>query len=506
MTEAIQRRAARGSAAAPTGNGTPEISGVDASCNDDSTVCNSPWSSERGGGGGSLNGTLRSSSTHGDGDGSSRMFGGSLPGSGTNADGAKSARVRRGRTPSSNQDKERKQRGWWQWRSYSPPGTDDRQHPELIRRSSSDKRAMKVLTQAGVQGTPPRPTPSVRASTGGGGGLAGTGVPMLTPGSFVGTGRLESPTEGGVQGRPSDAVVRASGGYLPPRHPLASLILSPTPSPGRRSGSGKGGDVAAPPASPSAPAAQAAMDALNGEDNVNGAQAAVHPGGALGAPDAAASAGKRTHSGAVAKGAAELRAKGPAGGVTPIQPIVEDTELGDAPTEEEGPVRGGMRDSRRDADSNAKEKVNGGGDDEKPKRPKSISGFMSGFADWLMPSMEKSEKKQTGANGGRSSYDEDQVLVINVYGPNASPRAGGRRNTKSAPATPRGRSSKSAVHRGGGWFYNGDSDYSTAEEDNYESDDDAGFWGDVGMNEPASRDLGGGGGTSILERLRSLFT
>lgn len=499
MTEAIRRRAARGSAAAPVGNSTPEISGADASCNDDSTVCNSPWSSERGGGGGSLNGTLRSSSTHGDGDGASRMFGGSLPGS--NADGAKSARVRRGRTPSANRDTDRKQRGWWQWRSYSPPGTDDRENPELIRRSSSDKRAMKVLTQAGVQGTPPRPTPSVRASTGGGGGLAATAAPVLTPGRFVGTGRLESPTEGGVQGRPSDAIVRASGGYLPPRHPLASLVLSPAPSPGRRPGAGKGGDGAAPPASPPAAAAQAAMEALKGEDDVNVAQAAVHPGGALGTPDVAPSTGTLTHSGAVAKGAVELRAK------APIQPIVEDLELGDAPTEEEGPLVRAMRDSRKGSDSDAKGKVNGGGGvANKPKRPKSISGFMSGFADWLMPSMDKSEKKLTGANGGRGSYEEEQVLVINVYGPNASPRAGGRRNTKSAPATPRGRSSKSAVLRGGGWFYNGDSDYSTAEEDNYDSDDDAGFWGDVGMKEPAPRNSGGGESTGILERLRSLFT
>lgn len=513
MTTAIQKRHNRGSSADPSTDATShdsskgkvsETSGVEVLCNDDSTVCNSPWSSERGGGGGSFSGApLRSSSAHGEGDvaggyGASRLITSGMSSTASEASGARSNRRRRGRTPGS-RDSPGKQRGWWQWRSYSPPGPVDRHKNELARRASVDKKGQ------GSTGETPKGAATPPRSASIGGRLNNGGLATITTGavtSFISGGafplaQLEYPTEGaGVEARPSDAIVRAGGGYLPPRHPLAALMLSPVSTPGRRSGAtsgsrsprhaaaGSGGDgeggEAAPPASPSA-----AVSALEEEDE-DCAEAAVGVGAAAGV-DSTSLSTDETFRGAVARGAARP-AKGPA---------ADDMEEGDAPTEERGTT--GARRRRTTAGE-----TNGEGRGlamataafvEYPNRPKSISGFMSEFADWLMPGMDRKKRQVT---------KDEKILVIDVYADRTHSR-----EFKSAPATPRGRMSKSAVLRGGGWFYNGDSDYSSSEEDIYESDDDEGFWADAGTIEPVRptpRNLGGGGGVGILERLRSLFT
>lgn len=499
--------------------------GADASCNDDSTVCNSPWSSERGGGGGSFSGTLRSSSAHGERDiaggyGTSRFYQAGLSGTAPEATGAQSTRLRRGRTPAS-QGSPRQKRGWWQWRSYSPPGPMDRQKSEDLRRAFADKKAaMAALGATGGiaagSGTPPRPSNGGRASV----SLAAA-APIPLPGAAAG---LEPSAD--VGGRPIESIVRAGWGYLPPRHPLASLTLSPASTPGRRSGTlGATGDgVATTPtrvgngvgaaegnpkevdlAEAGKPTEADPCDAERmptGEDpgdaegKPNGAEAsevAAEPELTI---DAAPLGTARR--GAVARGAARTRAKGPAGGGTPKpaggQP---DIDLGDAPTEEEGTQSVKARRKRMSEVQRygrGRERAVRGEDG--PRSTRSISGFMSGFADWLMPGVDEKAPRRRLESG-----DEAKILHIDVYGQSTPPP-----RAKSAPVTPRGRPKTSSILREGGWFYNGDSDYSSSEADNFESDDE-GFWGDAGTTEPVGpRTLGGGGGTGILERLRTLFT
>lgn len=270
----------------------------------------------------------------------------------------------------------------------------------------------------------------------------------------------------GGAGRPGEHVVRTSGGYLPPRHPLVSLSISPkgTPSwrtngvvdtrigtgPGTRPGTGTTDEVKA---------SELAED-VEPKDGVE-----------VGSPRAPDSTPPRR--GLVARGAARTRAKGPAGGGTPK----EDIEPIAAPTEEEGDGRALLRRAQSGDESSAQGIF--------------FSDVLADLADWLMPGMESSRRQRSGQKHPGS--------------PKTVPSSPTGRGVRSAPVTPRGRPKSSAVLRGGGWFYNGDSDYSSSDGfDGYESEEDLGFWEDAGTTDP--RAIPGNAGMSILERLRMLFT
>lgn len=486
MASAVDKRKKRGSAVDPSAAASSHDNGVhengadmgpDASCNDDSTVCNSPWSSERGGGGsfGGYSQSLRASSAHGEGDvgdgyGSSRLLTsvGLTGGPGTAPETSSRNGTRRGRTPLLRGDSDQHKRGWWQWRSYSPPASVDRQKTEDIRQEAAVAELEVSEDQQG-------------------------GEAMVTAAAVAGT--CESPMRtgqdlpdsgGGV--KPGESVVRASGGYLPPRHPLATVVsVSPESTPGDVLGTVPGTNTE--------PQSDGRIGNVNGSTNGSGS-VANEDGEGDGAPTLDAAPQRP---GLVARGAARTRAKGPVDGGTQKKPSelpkpVRVEPLSPAPTEEEGPRRGAGRKKPR-----ARRSSEGDGAGDSPT-PASISEVLSGFADWLMPGMEGRR---------RAESDDEQRRLTPRLSRLSPPGTPSRKGTKSAPVTPRGRAkAKSALLREGGWFYNGDSDYSSSDEmSGFDSDDDEGFWADAGTTEPgAPRKMGGGGGLSILERLRRLFT
>lgn len=415
--------------------------------NEDSTVCNSPWSSERGGGGGSFagfGGSLRASSAHGDGgDGRSRARSGTAPDSETLPEQAiKDALLSSGRGRTPPHGKSRNGSGSNResnWRSYSPPSS-----------------SVSLQNRGGSEGGAAAPATPVAD-----GGTASYGKPPPSPCGVFDAADRSAAAESGKLG---DAV-RSSGGYLPPRHPLTSLQLSPA------SHTGAAG-------SESGEASEGGAGGRNGdaEDRRESTGDAIGPDGAEteetptldAAPDRPDLKGR---------GAARTAAKGPArSSPSDTRKAVgrEEEEEGPAPTEEGGGGAGARK------------------------------GLLSGLADWLMPGMEARRRPPVRTE-----------LIMDVY-----PTAGGaaaaqspeekRRRpvvTRSAPATPRGRRRQSAVLRDGGWFYNGDSDYSTDDEieANYDSEDE-GFWVDAGTTEPESAKGGEGDENSILNRLKQLFT
>lgn len=400
MTIAVEKHGSRGGS---LGSAYADA-GAEASGADDSTVCNSPGSSERGGGG-----SLRASSAHSEG---GAVSGGGATGNTSEASGGAKPRLRRGRAPA-NGDGSRQKNGLWSWRSYSPPGSSLRQSSESARHAPE-----KAADSDALSGTD-----KGDGDTASVGSTNGTRPPI--PAGVDGTD--------GAGTNAAEAVVRAGGGYLPPRHPLASLNMSPT----RSSVEEGAGDVAA-----------ACSDREDG------------------------GSGPLRRKGVVARGAARTSTKGPAGGATPKAGSRQSPGLG-APTEE-------SRSSGKRPGSGGS--VNG--------RSQSLTGLFSDFADWLMPGMEDrtAARHQTQASG------------------KGTPPS---RKVKSAPVTPRGHApaaggrTSAAVMREGGWFYNGDSDYSTSDEDASFDSEDEGFWADAGTSDP--RSLGGGGGVGILERLRRLF-
>lgn len=477
MTSALENRKSRGSESA--GEGGSETPGPDASCNEDSTVCNSPWSSERGGGGsfGGFSGSLRASSTHGEGDvaaggnGSARSRARSGTAPDTGKDGARLPR--RGRAPAK-RDSPVQKAEWWSWRSYSPPSMlMRRKSAESLRKppaaadgSGSSGRKSVAAFGRSASGV----TPAVAAAGGSEGGRA---RPYLL--SPLGSDAQEGGGGGGGS-QLGESVVRSSGGYLPPRHPLAALQLSPTSAPANGGGSDAAG-------------------VESGESS--GGEGSFVGGSVPGRPRIKA------------RGQARTRAKGPVGSVPPQSPAQkalegeDDDEEGPAPTEEEATVAtsgrrgGGLGSSparrRRKAadDSNVAKRT------RSPSRSRSLSGVLSGLADWLMPGMDGGPSRLLRVESGSE-------LIMDVYPSESalSPEKPGR--PRSAPATPRGRRQTFSVLREGGWFYNGDSDYSTEEENAGDSDDE-GFWGDAGATE-LRREVGDGGGLSVLKRLRKLFT
>lgn len=441
LTSALERHKSRGAENAAKG---AEPHGPDASCNEDSTVCNSPWSSERGGGGagsfGGFSGSLRASSAHGEGDvagGNGFPWFRSQSGTAPEASMNGTRLPRRGRAQAKRDSGEEKR--WWTWRSYSPPSSLARQ------KSADNARKMAAERKAA--------TAFVQSTNGAAAAVAAVPLPRV----------LDPPDGGGGTGKPGEAVVRASGGYLPPRHPLANLQLSPT-------------NTAAP--------------ADVGEVDAGVVDSGTESGGSSGAEGAPSGEADANRQSLRARGAARTRAKGPAGGVVVESPDPLEEE-GPAPTEEEG-----RRVERR---SGRRRQVF---DDEAPSdgRSASLSGVFSGLADWLMPGMDGTHSRGSRPDGGRE-------LILEVYpqsprSPQTPPRRGG---AKSAPVTPRGRPTASSVLREGGWFYNGDSDYSTEEENGSFESEDEGFWADSDATDPP-RKIGGGGGLSILKRLRMLFT
>ncbi|CAN0235019.1 unnamed protein product, partial [Laminaria digitata] len=488
MTSALENRKSRGSESA--GEGGAEPAGPDASCNEDSTVCNSPWSSERGGGGsfGGFSGnSLRASSTHGEGDvaggnGSARSRARSGAAPETTKDGARLPR--RGRAPANKRDSPAQKTEWWSWRSYSPPSM-------LMRRK-------RGVSAAGAGGG------GAGSESGRGGG---SNKPFL---SSLGSDQQDGSASGGVgpgggpggvgssSSQVGESVVRSSGGYLPPRHPLAALQLSPTNA--RANGGGSGSDAAGADGTASA-------GAESGESS--GGEGSLVVGAVPGRPRVKA------------RGQARTRAKGPAGGGDagpPRSPTQrgaialeqEDDELGPAPTEGEasevvGRSGGGRGGGGGGGSSKPKRRRRKAADDSgvhrrsrSPPRSRSLSGVLSGLADWLMPGMDGGPSRLLRVESGSE-------LLLDVYpGENpGSPEKPGR--PRSAPATPRGRRQTFSVLREGGWFYNGDSDYSTEEENGGGDSDDEGFWADAGATELRA-EVGDGGGLSVLKRLRKLFT
>lgn len=417
-----------------------DAAGPEGSCsNEDSTVCNSPWSSERGGGGGSFagfNGSLRASSAHGDGgERRIRSRSGTGPENGTAPeqtlkDGLLLAG--RGRTPphgkSRNGSRSNRE---WNWRSYSPPSS-----------------ALSRDNRRSTEGSAVAP-----AAPADGGTVSNRKPPPSPVGIFDTLDRAAA--ESGKLGE----AVRSSGGYLPPRHPLTTLQLSPASHAGAAvSESGEtceGGHRGA----------EGGRDSTGDVVRPEGAETEEAPT-LDAAPDRPDLKGR---------GATRAAAKGPAS--SPSKTRTPGQEEGPAPTEE-------------------------GGGNFGAKRGKSL---LSGFADWLMPGMETRRRTPVKTE-----------LIMEVYptagGAAASPQSPDEQRrrpgvTRSAPATPRGRNRQSAVLRDGGWFYNGDSDYSTEGEieANYDSEDE-GFWADAGTTEPMSSKAGEGDENSILNRLRKLFT
>ena len=468
MTCALEKFKSRGA----DGSKAADATGPEGSLsNEDSTVCNSPWSSERGGGGSvaGFGGGLRASSSHGDGDGRYRSRSGTAP-EGTPAeqtlkDGGLLVSGR-GRTPSNGDSRSDSNRES-SWRSYSPPSS------LLRKKRGSAEGGIRKKSGAGAAPGFGQPASGLPAVEGGGGGVSGIGKPPPSPVGMEPSDGAGAPAGGKL----GESVVRSSGGYLPPRHPLASLQLSPTSHAGA-SGS-ESGEAGAAGRDPAAEAGAEALAEAEAEAETPTLDAVP------------------TRADLKGRAAARTNAKGPASD-TPDKPQLQpgDTGEGPAPTEDEG---GGVQSNKRATGSRRKIRYSDG--DLEPRdgggggRQRSVSGVLSGLADWLMPGMEN-----------RRSTAEKTELLMEVY-PSAPMSPDGRPGvSQSAPATPRGRRRPSSVLRGGGWFYNGDSDYSSEEEmdGSYESEDE-GFWADAGTTKPPKK-IGGGDGNSILSRLRKLFT
>ncbi|CAN0086014.1 unnamed protein product, partial [Hapterophycus canaliculatus] len=474
--------------------GADAASAVEGSCsNEDSTVCNSPWSSERGSGGGSSvagfgGGALRASSAHGASDGRFRSRSGTAPDNGAPPEqalkDAAACQGRRGRTPSHGDGSGDGEKRDWNWRSYSPPSSLSRQKDGDSAEGGVKKRYASPRARQSASGLP-----SVDGV--GSSGSNGNGKPPPSPGGAVDSFDGAGGGGGGVLG---ESVVRSSGGYLPPRHPLATLQLSPASHRGAggsdsgENGPGEGGaeNLVDPPRE-------------TGADTKAEAEAEAEAGLEVGL-EAPTLEGVPVRPDLKSRGLAKTDAKGPAVD-TPEASRPDGADEAPAPTEEERPaptagsaVGDGQKKSSRGPRRKLRYNDADGGDLGGP-RSRSLSGVLSGLADWLMPGME-----------GRRLAPEKTELILEVY-PSApmSPEARVPTVTRSAPPTPRGRRKASSVLRDGGWFYNGDSDYSTEEEveTNYDSEDE-GFWADAGTTKPP-RKIGGGGGTSILDRLRKLF-
>ncbi|CAM9282812.1 unnamed protein product [Scytosiphon promiscuus] len=365
---------------------------------------------------------------------------------------------RRGRTPSHRDDSREGEKRDWNWRSYSPPSSLSRQKDGGSAEGGAKKRYA---------------SPRARQPA--------SGLPSVDGGASSGSNGKPPPSPGGV------TVVRSSGGYLPPRHPLATLQLSPAShrgAGGSDSGENGGGGVGA-------------ENGVNTSDEAGaGPEEEAEAEAGLEAPTLE---GVPARPDLKSRGLAKTDAKGPAVD-TPESERPDRSEGGPAPTEEERPAPtagGAVVDVRKKGSKGPRRKLrydNGDGDQDGP-RSRSLSGVLSGLADWLMPGME----------GGRPTSEKTELL-LDVY-PSApmSPETRVPTVTRSAPPTPRGRRKLSSVLRDGGWFYNGDSDYSTEEEveTNYDSEDE-GFWADAGTTKPP-RKIGGGGGIGILDRLRKLF-
>ncbi|CAN0242600.1 unnamed protein product [Discosporangium mesarthrocarpum] len=133
-----------------------------------------------------------------------------------------------------------------------------------------------------------------------------------------------------------------------------------------------------------------------------------------------------------------------------------------------------------------------------------VSGFFSGVAEWFIPGMDhpakhrRSGSKDSGLDteGSSTSRGLPGLLVEGSL-------EQGQRLAFSAPTTPRGRR---GFLRQGGWFYNGDSDYSSSSD--FDDDDPEGLGEGDGMyfDDQESDGLDSEHGTlSILERLRRLF-
>lgn len=472
MTAALEEQRGRKGGASEDGAGP---AAPDVSCNDDSTVCNSPWSSERGGSGsfGGSNGHFRSSSAHGEGDvaggyGSARYH----SGSGTAPEVPKESlrvAVGRGKTPSDQGSP--RQKDWWSWKSYSPPAMFTRPRSlEGVSRLPLEKRATVFGAVANGKGEGAHnrhlhsPVPP---------------MPMV-----------ETPEGSESSSKAAEAVVRAAGGYLPPRHRLTGLQLSParladrntfdrapssTSDPGESNGT-LSSETVAPESGSAAKAAR--IEAEVKMKALAELEASVESGAGRTRNSDPTPNYTRGRVGVRARGVARTRAKGPAGGGTPT--LTFDVDEGPAPTEELGIDNGGGDNSRW---------RQGKRQTSRDDRSRGLSDVIAGLADWFIPSMDKGHRKE---------------LFMEIY-PTVPSTPPSRGETKSAPATPRGRPKASSVLREGGWFYNGDSDYSSSDEGGNHDSEDEGFWADAGTTEPP-RYLGGGGGESILDRLRRLFT
>eukprot|EP00903_Cladosiphon_okamuranus_P008814 g8441.t1 len=477
MTCALEKHKSRGADVTKAADATgPEGS----LSNEDSTVCNSPWSSERGGGGSvaGFGGGLRASSHHGDGHGRFRSRSGTAPENGTAPEQAlkdglgMSGLGARGRTPSNGDSRNDPDRSL-SWRSYSPPSV-------LLRhkRGSADGGTRKKTAAPGFA------QPVGASPAEGGAAASGIGKPPPSPG---GTEPSDGGGVGGVSGKLGESVVRSSGGYLPPRHPLAALQLSPASHAGA-SGS-ESGETGAGRDSAAETGAEAEVEA-EAEAEAEAPTLDAVP----------------TRADLKGRAAARTAKKGPAADTPEKPPLLQPGDTGEGPAPTEGEGGGGVggkstkRASRRLRYSDGGlepggGRDGGGGGSRGEGRQRSVSGVLSGLADWLMPGMEN-----------RRSAPEKTELLMEVY-PSA-PRSPEARPTvtQSAPSTPRGRRRPSSVLRDGGWFYNGDSDYSSEEEmdGSYESEDE-GFWADAGTTKPPKK-IGGGGGNSILSRLKKLFT
>ncbi|CAN0305652.1 unnamed protein product [Ectocarpus sp. 6 AP-2014] len=460
-----------------------EATGPEGSCsNEDSTVCNSPWSSERGGGGsfGGFSGNLRASSSHGEGGRRPYSSSGTAADNGTAPEQTMRDAMplhRRGRNSSHRGDFGGDEaRREWSWRSYSPPSTLSRHRGRNVNGGGGGGAggAKKNAPAGFVQ--PASGLPGVD------GGTATNGKPPPSP------SRVDSPDRvGGGSGKSGDSlllgesVVRSSGGYLPPRHPLAALQLSPT---SQRSAVGSDSEETGAGRDP-------------GREN-NGGGSGAEPESVGGGAEAARAPTEGSSSSAAAAVAAEDTPEvRPAGDAAAEGPAPTEGE-GPAPTEGEGggksaaPGDGARRRLRySDAGGGATRAGGGGGSDSR-----SVSGVFSGLADWLMPGMERR----------RPAVKTELLLEVYPSAPQSPERGQPPVVTRSAPPTPRGRRRPTSVLRDGGWFYNGDSDYSTEEEvdGSFESEDE-GFWADAAESKAPQR-IGGGGGDSILTRLKKLFT
>ena len=504
----------------------------DASCNEDSTVCNSPWSSEPGGSSSfaGFSGNLRSSSAHGEGDVAGGYGSvGFRSSSGTASEASKeSARVTRGRGQNPPSGNSPKQKDWsapevskegarvTRGRGQNPPSGDP---PKQNDRSmwgslspsygSRPKSLDAPRTNVSVEQRAVAFQPVANGKVVGGSNKISLSLVAPLP-------MIETPEGSETSSKAAESVVRSAGGYLPPRHPLAALQLSPArltnintlgamPNVSYLFGENDDPSSATGPSESANVAIKSASGAL-GLSSANGT--AVSTSGAIKAEGGAtvndeslvaiedmAESGvgsirnadptfnlSLTRVGVRARGAARTNAKGPASGGTPNQDA--DVDEGPAPTEELGIANRSSWRRRRLATSY--------GDGSR-----TVSGVLSEFADWLVPGSDS-------AKSNRHSNGESKELLMEIYprAPSSPPSHGA---TKSAPATPRGRPKPSSVLRGGGWFYNGDSDYSSSEEAESVASEDVGFWADAGTTEPP-RHLGGGGGESILDRLRKLFT